>query len=83
MGAHRQSGQLLLATLYGGPGDGETVPILSDDPTPHFPYLVAEHQELHWYELHIDDIEHYQYVLQGLEAPVHWRATHERFPKGL
>lgn len=73
------------AQLYGGPGDGEVLPVVQQFPMPTFPYLHADDGgsafvTLHWYQLyHHPQQGTWRYVAEGMAAPVGWQKVTEQF----
>lgn len=77
MTGERQSSQVLWAKMYGGPADGERVPIILGEPIKHCPYLLPDYEELYWYTLYRTPQGHYCYVLTGMTVNPAWQEHHD------
>lgn len=62
---------LTWAECYGGPADGERVPIPVNDPVPHYPHLYEE--ELTWYQLYRHPEGRFRYALLDMPMPLPWK----------
>jgi hypothetical protein len=61
---------------YGGPADGETVPVDPMDPLPEFPYQTTD-QVVHWYRLRISDTGQLRFYLVGFTDQPGWAVVQQ------